>query len=143
MTPPIINAVTQNQFTSAQPREIKKPIEAETAIANSLVSTVPTTFLALIPFLVKRTGVAIGPHPPPPVASIKPAINPNGMDCFRVSVDLLFSTIGLKLNKKRNRTYAPNINRKIETYGLANSPGILLKKVAPKKAPMDPGMINL
>ena len=65
MTPPIMKADTQSQFTSAQPREMKKPIEAETAIANSLVSTVPTTFLALIPFLLNRTGVAIGPHPPP------------------------------------------------------------------------------
>jgi hypothetical protein len=31
-------------------------------------------------------GVVRGPHPPPPVASANPAINPNGIACF---VDIL------------------------------------------------------
>lgn len=51
-------------------------------MANSLVSTVPITFLAEVPFLDNSTGVVMGPHPPPPVASANPAMNPNEIDCF-------------------------------------------------------------
>ena len=32
---------------------------------------------------------------------------------------------------------------RFETYGFATSPGILPQEIAPKKAPMDTGMITL
>ena len=80
--PPTMKVIAIVQFISSQPNEIRNPKVAEIAIANSLVSTVPITFLGEAPFWVKSTGVVIGPHPPPPVASANPAINPNKVDFF-------------------------------------------------------------
>ncbi|CRH89676.1 Uncharacterised protein [Chlamydia trachomatis] len=112
-------------------------------MANSLVSTVPTAFLAVMPFFDNKTGVAIGPQPPPPVASQKPAKRPNGMDCFAVNgLTVSFSFDGLKINKKRNKTYTPRPNKNMAIYGFANSAGRLLRKHAPTNAPIEPGMIK-
>ena len=122
---------------------MRNPIVAETAIANSLVSTVPTTFLAGTPSWDNRTGVVIGPQPPPPVASAKPAINPKMIDFFLVRLIDFFSLLVLDVLKKRKSTYTPRISRNIEMYGFIRSPGKLLKKHAPANAPIDPGMINL
>lgn len=101
--PPIIKAMTQVQFSSSQPKAMKKPTLADSAMANSLVSTVPITFLADIPFLDSKTGVAIGPHPPPPVASAKPAISPSGIACFRDKCKVCFClfTSYWKRNRKK------------------------------------------
>ena len=45
---------------------------------NSLVETVPITYLGSILFLDNSKGVLTGPQPPPPIASKKPAIAPCG-----------------------------------------------------------------
>lgn len=80
--PPMIKAMTHWTLTCVHPNVIRKPKVEDTAIANSLVSTEPMTFLGSILLLVNNTGVAIGPQPPPPVASKKPAIKPSGINCF-------------------------------------------------------------
>ena len=60
---------------------MKKPIVAANATGNSLVSTDPITFLASFP-LARRTGVVMGPQPPPPVESTNPANQPSGTSCL-------------------------------------------------------------
>ena len=82
MTPPAISVSTQYQFTCSQPSEMTNPSVADKATANSDVSTVPTTLRASMFLLANSTGVAIGPQPPPPVASRKPAAKPSGTSCL-------------------------------------------------------------
>ena len=48
------------------------------ATTNSLVSTVPTTLRGSMRPEESKVGVEIGPQPPPPAASRKPAKRPRG-----------------------------------------------------------------
>ena len=50
--------------------------DADSVTKNSLAETVPITYRGSIFLLDKSNGVLTGPHPPPPIASKKPAIAP-------------------------------------------------------------------
>src|SRR5215204_1740699 len=76
--PPRNRAATIVHGTSARLRLIRKPTLAQTAITNSLVSTVPMILRGSIRPEESNVGVEIGPHPPPPAASRNPAIKPRG-----------------------------------------------------------------
>ena len=73
--PPIIRgtADAKSIFGSAR----KKVIEMLSVTKNSARLTEPMAFLGCV-FVIISEGVATGPHPPPPIASTKAAINPRG-----------------------------------------------------------------
>ena len=73
------------------------------ATMNSLVSTVPTTLRGSMRPEESRVGVEIGPHPPPPTASRKPAISPSGERKAR-GIGKFCATLVVRLNAKRART---------------------------------------
>src|SRR5690606_35890350 len=62
MIPPTINAAIQGQWMLDQPREMRKPRVADTAMANSLVSTVPITFRGSNSLRLRRIGVRSEEH---------------------------------------------------------------------------------
>jgi hypothetical protein len=77
ITPPTMSADNQAIFKASQPIEMTKPIVAANATTVSLVSTEPTTLRGSTFSLASSVVVAIGPQPPPPVASKNPAIKPS------------------------------------------------------------------
>src|SRR5919108_561313 len=102
MRPPARSAPTTPQGTSEKLNASKNPRLALKATTNSLVSTVPTTLRGSIRLLERRVGVEIGPHPPPPAASRKPATKPNGPRKPR-EIGLTITGFSLLLNAKRDR----------------------------------------
>ena len=102
-TPPTRSAPTTFQGTSAKLRAKKKPTLAHTAMMNSLVSTVPMTLRGSILPEESRVGVEMGPHPPPPAASMNPAKKPNGVRYF-LPIGLMTTGFSFLLNEKRART---------------------------------------
>src|SRR5215211_833477 len=139
--PPPSSAPTTLQGTWAKLREIRNPMLAHRATMNSLVSTVPTTLRGFMRPEESRVGVEMGPQPPPPAASRKPAIKPRGA---RKPLAMGLSTTGLSLllNEKRARIYTPRANRKMATTGATNSSATVATQVtatAPRNAPMPPG----
>src|SRR3712207_5994212 len=114
---------------------------AARATTNSLVSTVPTTLRGCILPEERRVGVEIGPHPPPPAASRKPATKPRGAR-KPLAMGLSCTGTSLRLNEKRARTYAPRAKRKMAITGATASSAtvaIQVTAIAPKNAPMAPG----
>jgi hypothetical protein len=85
----------------------------------------------------RRVGVEIGPHPPPPMASIKPANNPRG-ERNLPDIRLLTITLPARLKAKRARIYAPRLKRKIAMIGAAASAEMELSTTAPTNAPTPP-----
>jgi hypothetical protein len=70
---------------------------------NSLVSTVPITLRGSILPEESKVGVEIGPHPPPPAASRKPATAPKGLRNF-LPIGLKTTGRSFLRNEKRART---------------------------------------
>eukprot|EP00966_Prymnesium_polylepis_P243201 5624198-Prymnesium_polylepis.2 len=60
------------------PETVRKPATAATVTKNSLTLTVPITLAGERRPSARRPDVATGPHPPPPVASMRPPTNPRG-----------------------------------------------------------------
>jgi len=78
ITPPIKNATTISQRNFSNPI-VKKKVEVIANVTkNSEKSTEPTALWGSVPFTI-RVGVQIGPHPPPPIASIKPPKHPSAL----------------------------------------------------------------
>src|SRR5215207_8953450 len=139
--PPRRSAPTTDHGICAKLSARRNPKLAATATTNSLVSTVPTTLRGFMRPEESRVGVEIGPQPPPPAASRKPAIKPRGA---RKPLAMGLSTTGLSLllNEKRARIYTPRANRKMATTGATNSSATVATQVtatAPRNAPMPPG----
>ena len=74
----------------AAPSPTRKPRLAAADTANSLVSTEPITFRGCSRPSASSAGVATGPQPPPPVASMKPANRPSGARNLRLMAFLNF-----------------------------------------------------
>src|SRR5918993_4489205 len=139
--PPRSSAPTTDHGISAKLSARRNPMLAASATTNSLVSTVPTTLRGFMRPEESRVGVEMGPQPPPPAASRKPATRPRGA---RKPLAMGLSTTGLSLllNEKRARTYTPRANRKTATTGATNSSATVATQVtaiAPKNAPIPPG----
>lgn len=73
--PPIRIGTTILQRKDSKPISISNTIIAVKDIIGSVASTVPMAFRGSVPFRMK-VGVHIGPHPPPPVTSMKAAKKP-------------------------------------------------------------------
>src|SRR5690606_10302667 len=82
--------------------------------------------------------VAIGPHPPPPVASKNPAMRPRGMRSLGRGRSR-FPAGNRGRRAKRTSTVIPRIKRKAETPGRARWTGRDDRKSAPQNAPIAPG----
>src|SRR5215203_2050775 len=142
ITPPRSSAPTTVHGISAKLRARRNPMLALKATRNSLVSTVPMILRGSIRPEESKVGVEMGPHPPPPAASRKPAIRPSGA---RKALEMGLTCTGRwwRLKEKRASTNTPRQNRKIATIGSAASAVMnALNTTAPKKAPIAPGMAN-
>ena len=73
--PPIIKGTADAKSIFCSVR--KKVIEMLSVTKNSAKLTEPMAFLGCV-FVIINDGVAIGPQPPPPIASTKAAKNPRG-----------------------------------------------------------------
>lgn len=74
--PPIRIGITMFHRKVSNPISIPNTIIAVKDIIGSVASTVPTAFRGSEPLRMK-VGVHIGPHPPPPVTSMKAAKKPS------------------------------------------------------------------
>ena len=139
MTPPASRANTYPKSMPALPRASRKPIEPATATMNSEASMEPTTLRGSRRPVDSRVVVPTGPQPPPPMASISPATRPSGA---RKKPETRPLNCGRRPPRTRNRneTYRPRPSRSAATHGLATSPSIEDRTVAPAKAPMPPGI---
>src|SRR5215213_1144237 len=137
--PPRNRAPMIVQGTSAKLRPNRKPTLAQTAITNSLVSTI---LRGSIRPEESNVGVAMGPQPPPPKASRNPAISPRGARKL-LGTGLTWTGRSCRLKEKRASTKTPSPNRKTAKIGSAASAVMnALKTRAPRKAPMAPGIAS-
>lgn len=81
MMPPIRIGNTMAHRKVSNPISIPNTIIAVKDIIGSVASTVPMAFRGSEPLKIK-VGVHIGPHPPPPVTSIKAAKKPSNGTSF-------------------------------------------------------------
>lgn|GEM_PF-1587716 len=101
------------------------------------MSTEPITLRGSIRPETSSDGVATGPHPPPPVASMKPAVSPSGVR-NRLRRGRLTRRDGIGRAKRISR-YTPRASRIPAIHGPAASVETELRTVAPAKAPTAPG----
>lgn len=106
---------------------------------DSLVSIEPTTLRGSSRPLAMMAGVPTGPHPPPPVASTKPATRPRGIR-NRERSGWPSRSARTPATVNRTRRYAPNPSRITAITGAANALDTPDRTVAPTKAPTAPGM---
>jgi len=138
MNPPKIMGKTIVHKKDSNPKINPNVIVAAKLIIGSVASTVPTAFLGSEPPKIK-TGVTKGPHPPPPNASKKAAVNPSrganlfGSFCFIIMCFLA----------NLNSMIMPIPSSIKLTKGLASEKDIQERKLAPKTAPTMPGIANL
>ena len=78
-TPPKMSPIMIGQ--PVMPIKTVKMPEAARATRNSAALTVPMVVLGVFPRL-KRVVVTMGPHPPPPLASANPPINPRKCNLY-------------------------------------------------------------
>ncbi len=102
MTPPTSSATTTCQGISVKLRVRRNPTLALNATTNSPVSTVPSILRGSILPEERRVGVEMGPQPPPPAASRKPATKPRGAR-NPLAMGLTTTGCSLLLNEKRAR----------------------------------------
>src|SRR5699024_1730505 len=105
-TPPISSPSITRESSSFRGNAHRNPMLAATVTVSSDAATEPTTLRG--PNLPEDNSVVvpIGPQPPPPVASTKPAINPRGAR-KRTRNGCLPTAFRNAKNAKRNNTYVP------------------------------------
>src|SRR5215210_3895475 len=141
-TPPRSNAPTTVQGIWVKLRARRNPKLALRATRNSLVSTVPMILRGSIRPEESNVGVEIGPHPPPPAASRKPAIRPRGARKV-LGTDLTRTGRSCRLKENLASTKTPSPNRNTATMGSAASAVMNeLNTTAPKNAPIAPGIAS-
>ena len=84
ITPPIMRGMARVKSISGS--MIMNVAEIVSVIKNSARLTEPIAFLGLFLFIISE-GVAIGPHPQPPTASIKAAPNPRGISLLILGIE--------------------------------------------------------
>lgn len=91
--PPTISAKITSQRNFPNPISIRKVEAIATVMKNSARFTEPTALLGSVPVTIKL-GIQIGPHPPPPIASINAAKKPSALSLltgyFLISVVFTF-----------------------------------------------------
>src|SRR5215211_2763592 len=112
------------------------------ATRNSLVSTVPMILRGSMRPEESNVGVEMGPHPPPPAASRKPAVRPSG-DRKILGTGLTRTGRSCRLKENLASTKTPSPNKKTATRGSAASAVMNeLNTTAPRNAPIAPGMAS-
>src|SRR5215203_170633 len=141
-TPPSSSAPTTVHGMSAKLRARRNPMLALRATRNSLVSTVPMILRGSMRPEESNVGVEMGPHPPPPAASRKPAVRPSG-DRKILGTGLTRTGRSCRLKENLASTKTPSPNKKTATRGSAASAVMNeLNTTAPRNAPIAPGMAS-
>ncbi len=109
---------------------------------NSAVSTDPTTLRGSSLPEESRVVVAIGPHPPPPLASMNPAIRPSGPSS-RAPGRLAVISLPSRRNAKRTSTYRPSSSNTVLIQAEAAPVDNDVRTKAPSTAPTAPGSARM
>ena len=104
---------------------------------NSAALTVPMTRRGRAFVAVSSVGVVMGPHPPPPEASTKPAIRPSGTRNRALGRPVMLGIRRTPRPKRSSRT-TPSSNSRPLIQTRAPLSEILERTVAPMNAPTAP-----
>src|SRR3990170_6470935 len=135
--PPTIRPSTTSQLKFAGPMRTRKVMASAAATNISAKLTEPMALHGL-QLLQTSVVVAIGPHPPPPNASVNAATYPKGTRAFDEGCVVLKCPLFLDANL--NRIMKPMIKSTAPTRMLGAFPDICVSTKAPVTPPKIPGI---